>query len=220
MDFYLPLLNGAKLVIGTQETMHDIELLKTKIEESGATLLLATPVTFKMLIMSSWKGKHDLRVLSGGEALSRELAGKLLQLCGEVWNGCAPTETTIYSLVQKVMPENNTGEGYVEIGRPIDNTVLYVLNTKKVPVPIGVPGELYIGGEGVSLGYINLPELTKERFIQDPFGSDPEKKIYKSGDLVQYQPDGTVAFLNRVDFQVKIRGFRIELGEIESFLSR
>ncbi len=220
MDFYLPLLNGAKLVIGTQETMHDIELLKTKIEESGATLLLATPVTFKMLIMSSWKGKHDLRVLSGGEALSRELAGKLLQLCGEVWNGCAPTETTIYSLVQKVMPENNTGEGYVEIGRPIDNTVLYVLNTKKVPVPIGVPGELYIGGEGVSLGYINLPELTKERFIQDTFGSDPEKKIYKSGDLVQYQPDGTVAFLNRVDFQVKIRGFRIELGEIESILSQ
>jgi amino acid adenylation domain-containing protein len=220
MDFYLPLLNGAKVVIGNQETMHDIELLKSKIDESGATLLLATPVTFKMLIMSSWKGKPDLRVLSGGEALSRDLAGRLLQLCGEVWNGYAPTETTIYSLVKKVLPENTTGEGYVELGRPLDNTVLYVLNTKKMPVPIGVPGELYIGGEGVAVGYVNLPEMTAERFIQDPFGNDPAKKVYKTGDLVQYQPDGTVAFLNRIDFQVKIRGFRIELGEIESVLSQ
>jgi amino acid adenylation domain-containing protein len=220
MDFYLPLLNGAKLVIANQETFHDIELLKSKMESSGATLFLATPVTFKMLILSSWKGKPDLRILSGGEALSRELAGKLLERCGEVWNGYAPTETAIYSLVKKVLPEDTTGEGYVELGRPLDNTILYVVNTKGVPVPVGIPGELYIGGEGVSNGYLNLPELTKERFIQDPFGLDPSVRFYKSGDLVQYLPDGTVAFLNRIDFQVKIRGFRIELGEIESVLSQ
>lgn len=220
MDFYLPLLNGGKLVLANQETMHDIELLKSKIESSGATLFLATPVTFKMLILSSWKGKKDLRILSGGEALSRELAGKLLERCGEVWNGYAPTETTIYSLVKHVLPEDTTGEGYMELGRPLDNTILYVLNSKQVPVPVGIPGELYIGGEGVSNGYINLPEMTKERFIQDPFGPDPSVKLYKSGDLVQYLPDGTVAFLNRIDFQVKIRGFRIELGEIESVLSQ
>ncbi|MCX6248516.1 MAG: amino acid adenylation domain-containing protein [Bacteroidetes bacterium] len=218
MDFYLPLLNGARLVIANQETVHDIELLKSKIESSGATLFLATPVTFKMLILSSWKGKKDLRILSGGEALSRELAGKLLDRCGEVWNGYAPTETTIYSLVQQVNTANTTGDGYVELGRPLDNTLLYVLNSKKVPVPAGIPGELYIGGEGVSVGYLNLPEMTKERFIQDPFGQDPEKRFYKTGDLVKYLPDGTVAFLNRIDFQVKIRGFRIELGEIESVL--
>jgi amino acid adenylation domain-containing protein len=220
MDFYLPLLNGAKLVIANQETFHDIELLKNKIQASGATLFLATPVTFKMLILSSWKGKPDLRVLSGGEALSRELAGKLLERCGEVWNGYAPTETAIYSLVKKVNPEDTTGEGYVELGRPLDNTILYVVNAKGVPVPIGIPGELYIGGEGVSDGYLNLPEMTKERFVQDPFGMDPFVRFYKSGDLVQYLPDGTVAFLNRIDFQVKIRGFRIELGEIESVLSQ
>jgi len=220
MDFYLPLLNGAKLVIANQETVHDIELLKSKIDSSGATLFLATPVTFKMLILSSWKGKSDLRVLSGGEALSRELAGKLLQRCGEVWNGYAPTETTIYSLVKKVLPENTTGEGYVELGRPLDNTILYVVNSKKVPVPVGIPGELYIGGEGVSLGYLNLPEMTRERFIPDPFGPDPSVRFYKTGDLVRYLPDGTIAFLNRIDFQVKIRGFRIELGEIESVLSQ
>lgn len=218
MDFYLPLLNGAKLVIANQETVHDIELLKIKINESSATLFLATPVTFKMLILSSWKGKSDLRVLSGGEALSRDLAGKLLERCGEVWNGYAPTETTIYSLVKKVLPENTIGDGYVELGRPLDNTILYVLNSKNVPVPIGVPGELYIGGDGVSIGYLNLEELTKERFIQDPTGTYPGKRFYKTGDLVQYQPDGTIAFLNRIDFQVKIRGFRIELGEIESVL--
>jgi amino acid adenylation domain-containing protein len=220
MDFYLPLLNGAKLVIANQETVHDIELLKAKFDESGATLFFSTPVMFKMLILSSWKGRPDIRVLSGGEAFSRELADKLLQRCKEVWNGYAPTETTIYSLVQKVSPENTTGEGYVELGRPLDNTILYVLNSKKVPVPIGVPGELYIGGEGVSTGYLNLPEMTKERYIQDPVGSDPAKRFYKTGDLVQYKPDGTIAFLNRSDFQVKIRGFRIELGEIESVLSQ
>jgi amino acid adenylation domain-containing protein len=220
MDFYLPLLNGARLVIANQETVHDIELLKNKIDSSGATLFLATPVTFKMLILSSWKGKADLRVLSGGEALSRELAGKLLQRCGEVWNGYAPTETTIYSLVKKVLPENTTGDGYVELGRPLDNTLLYVLNSKRVPVPMGIPGELYIGGEGVSLGYLNLPEMTSERFIKDPVGIDPGMRFYKTGDLVQYLPDGTVAFLNRIDFQVKIRGFRIELGEIESVISQ
>jgi amino acid adenylation domain-containing protein len=220
MDFYLPLFNGAKLVIANQETVHDIELLKAKFDESGATLFLATPVMFKMLILSSWKGKSDLRVLSGGEALSRELAGKMLQRCKEVWNGYAPTETTIYSLVKKVLPENTTGEGYVELGNPLDNTILYVLNSKKVPVPIGVPGELYIGGEGVSTGYLNLPEMTKERFIQDPVVPGSGKRFYKTGDLVQYQPDGTIAFLNRIDFQVKIRGFRIELGEIESVLSQ
>jgi amino acid adenylation domain-containing protein len=220
MDFYLPLLNGAKLVIANQETVHDIELLKTKIDESGATLFFSTPVMFKMLILSSWKGKPDLRVLSGGEAFSRELAGKLLPLCKEVWNGYAPTETTIYSLAKKVLPENTTGEGYVELGSPLDNTILYILNSKGVPVPIGVPGELYIGGEGVSIGYLNLPEMTKERYIQDPIGTDPAKKFYKTGDLVQYKPDGSIAFLNRIDFQVKIRGFRIELGEIESVLSQ
>ena len=219
MEMYLPLFNGGKLVIASQETVVNIELLKNKIRESGATLFLATPVTFKMLIISSWEGKPDLKVLSGGEGLPKEIASRMLSLCKGVWNGYAPTETTIYSLIKPVTAADVEGDGYVSLGRPIDNTVLYVLNPKRIPVPAGIPGELYIGGDGVSLGYQGLPEMTSERFITDPLGLNPGMKFYKTGDLVQYTEEGNVTFLNRIDFQVKIRGFRIELGEIESVLS-
>jgi len=220
MEMFLPLFNGAKLVIASQETASDMDLLIDKLQESGATLFQATPVTFKMLVIHSWKGKPDLKVVIGGEALSKELVRELLPRCGEVWNGYGPTETAIYSVVKKLNPEDAIGDGYVPIGRPIDNTYVYVLNPKRFPVPIGIPGELYIGGVGVSPGYLNLPEMTNERFIPDPFIDNPEARIYRTGDLVQYFPDGNLVFLNRVDSQVKIRGFRIELGEIESVLAQ
>jgi amino acid adenylation domain-containing protein len=218
MEMYLPLFNGARLVVASQETVQDIDRLKARIKDSGATLFLATPVTFKMLILSSWEGKSDLRVLSGGEGLPKEIAKEMLARCRGMWNGYAPTETTIYSLIKKITPDDLTGDGYVSLGRPIDNNILEILSPGLVPVPVGIPGELYIGGEGVSLGYLNLPELTRERFIPDPLGNDPSLMFYKTGDLVRYTPEGNVIFLNRVDFQVKIRGFRIELGEIESVL--
>jgi amino acid adenylation domain-containing protein len=220
MDMFLPLFNGAKLVIGTADTATDMELLIQQIEESGATLFQATPVTYKMLVIHSWKGKSDLRVLAGGEAFSKELVRELLPRCREVWNGYGPTETAIYSVVKKLTPADAEGEGYVQIGKPIDNTYVYVLNSKLIPVPVGIPGELYIGGVGVSPGYLNLPEMTNERFIANPFSDQTNLKIYRTGDIVQYFNDGNMVFLNRMDSQVKIRGFRIELGEIESAISQ
>ncbi len=220
LEMYMPLFNGAKLVIGSQETATDMELLAEKIEECGATVFQATPITFKMLMINSWKGKKDLKLIIGGEALPKDLVRELLPISQEIFNSYGPTETTIYSVVRKLTIEDATGEGYVPIGRPLDNTTLYVLNNKLIPVPIGIPGELYIGGDGISPGYLNLPDLTDERFIPNPFNTNPDEKIYKTGDLVQYFPDGNLIFLNRVDTQVKIRGFRIELGEIESAIAQ
>ena len=219
MEMYLPLLNGAKLVIASEETSLNVELLKQKMEISGATLFQATPVSFKMLLMSGWNGKSDMKVICGGEAFSKELARELLPRCKEVWNGYGPTETTIYSVVHKITPEDCIGEGYVPIGRPVDNTKLFVLNSNMVPVPIGITGELYIGGEGVSAGYLNLNEKTAERFLFNTFSDLPDSEIYKTGDLVQYFPDGKLVYQSRADSQVKIRGFRIEPGEIESIIS-
>ena len=220
LEMYMPLFTGAKLVIATQETATDMELLAEKIEASEATIFQATPVTFKMLMINSWKGKKDLKLIIGGEALSKELVRELLPICNGVWNSYGPTETAIYSVVRNLTMEDAAGEGYVPIGKPLDNTKLYVLNMKLVPVPVGIPGELYIGGDGLSPGYLNLPEMTDERFILNPFVTHQEEKIYKTGDLVQYFNDGNLVFLNRVDSQVKIRGFRIELGEIESAISQ
>ncbi|MCX6248515.1 MAG: amino acid adenylation domain-containing protein [Bacteroidetes bacterium] len=220
LEMYLPLFAGARLVIATESAALNVELLKEKIEESGATLFQATPVTFKMLVLSGWKGKQDLKLICGGEAFSQELASQLLTRCKEVWNGYGPTETTIYSVVKKIGQQDCNGDGYVPIGRPLDNTRVYVLNSKLVPVPVGVTGELYIGGDGVSTGYLNLPEMTGQRFIPDLFDRKPESRIYKTGDLVKYFADGTLLYLERADSQVKIRGFRIELGEIESAIAQ
>jgi amino acid adenylation domain-containing protein len=220
MEIYLPLFTGAKLVIASEDTAMNVELLKNKIDETEVTLFQATPVTFRMLVLNGWKGKQDLKLVCGGEAFSKELAKDLLPRCKEVWNAYGPTETTIYSVIKKINFEDCVGEGYVPIGRPIDNTRLYVLNPKLEPVPVGIAGELYIGGEGVSTGYLNLTEVTGERFIADPFTRDPDSMIYKTGDMVHYFPDGNLMYLNRIDSQVKIRGFRIETGEIESAIAQ
>jgi thioesterase domain-containing protein/acyl carrier protein len=219
MEIYLPLFTGAKLVIASEETAVNIELLKQRLVETGTTIFQATPVTFRMLVLSGWEGKPDLKLVCGGEALSKELGRDLISRCREVWNAYGPTETTIWSVAKRILPDDVTGEGFAAIGRPLDNTSLYVLNSKMVPVPVGVAGELFIGGEGLSTGYLNLPEMTRERFIPNPFSPDPESRLYRTGDLVQYFPDGNLVFLNRADSQVKIRGFRIELGEIESAIA-
>ena len=145
-----------------------------------------------------------------------ELIGK----CGELWNMYGPTETTIWSTVEKVVIDKSDITGYVNLGKPIDNTQVYVLNTELQPVPAGYPGELFIGGDGLAKGYFNLPEMTREKFLPDPFSSMTGARMYRTGDLVQQLENGKLEFLNRVDSQVKIRGFRIELGEIESALAQ
>jgi acyl carrier protein len=174
----------------------------------------ATPSTWRLLLEAGWRKKIGLKMLCGGEALPRELASQLLERGDSLWNMYGPTETTIWSAVYRV----ESKEGPVLIGAPIANTQIYILDRNLQPVPIGVAGELYIGGEGLARGYLNRPELTRERFIENPFSNEPGSRLYKTGDLARYRPDGKVEVLGRQDHQVKIRGFRIELGEIEAVL--
>ncbi len=176
----------------------------------------ATPATWRLLLEAGWTGSPGLRVLCGGEALSRELATALRARCAAVWNLYGPTETTIYSTAHPVGPD----EGPIPIGKPIANTEVYVLDRRLQPVPVGVPGELHIGGAGLARGYLDRPDLTAERFVPDSFSHEPGGRLYKTGDLARYRPDGNIEFLGRPDDQVKIRGFRVELGEIEAVLGQ
>jgi amino acid adenylation domain-containing protein len=216
LELYLPLIGGARLVIASREVSIDAIRLQEKFVETGATIMQATPATWKMLIDAGWQGNERLKILCGGEALSRELARQLLERCGQLWNMYGPTETTIWSTMCRV----ESPDVLISIGRPLANTEMYLLDQNLNPVPVGVAGELHIGGEGLARGYLNRPELTSEKFIRNPFSSDPGSRIYKTGDLARYLPDGKIECLGRVDDQVKIRGFRIELGEIESVLRR
>jgi hypothetical protein len=176
----------------------------------------ATPATWRLLFESDWRGGPEFKALVGGEALPREVAEELLKRAGSVWNMYGPTETTIWSTCWKV----ESPLASVLIGRPIGNTQTHVLDPLMQPVPLGSRGELWIGGDGVALGYLNQPELTRERFVDDPFRPGVGAKVYRTGDLARWRPDGNLEALGRTDFQVKVRGYRIELGEIESLLAR
>ena len=214
LELFLPLSVGARVILLNEEEVRDghqlIEILRT----SGATVMQATPATWHMLLQADCEGNKDLKIHSGGEALSRELAEKLLTRSREVWNLYGPTETTIWSTAHKV----RTGNGPVSIGRPIDNTRTLILDKQFQLTPIGIPGELYIGGEGVARGYRGRPDLTTERFQVNPFW--PTERLYKTGDIAKWKPDGCLDYLGRIDYQVKIRGVRIELQEIESRLNQ
>ena len=217
LELYLPLLAGGRVVIATRAATMDGRLLMRLIELSGATIMQATPTTWRVLLESGWQGDSRLKVLVGGEALSADLARQLAQRCGAVWNMYGPTETTIWSSLYKVEGKD---EKLVSIGKPIANTTFYVLDAQREPVPDGTEGELYIGGEGLARGYFEREEMTREKFLPDPFDSRPAARMYRTGDLARFKPDGNVEFLGRIDHQVKIRGFRIELGEIESVLEQ
>ncbi|MBV8734893.1 MAG: AMP-binding protein, partial [Solirubrobacterales bacterium] len=186
------------------------------LDSSAATVMQATPATWRMLIEAGWPGKPGLKALCGGEALPLALADELVQRGVELWNMYGPTETTIWSTVQRVTTQGEP----LSIGRPIANTTLFILDCRGQPTPVGVPGELHIGGAGLARGYRNRPELTAERFVANRFDPSPHARVYKTGDLARYRPDGSVEFLGRLDNQVKIRGYRIELGEIETQLSQ
>jgi amino acid adenylation domain-containing protein len=214
-DMYLPLSVGARLVLADRETAADGHKLAMLLTDAGVTMLQVTPATWRMLVDSGWAGQPGLTMFSSGEALDKELAGELLRRGGQLWNLYGPTETTIWSTAGQVQ----TGFENISIGRPIANTRLYVLDAWRQPVPMGVPGELYIGGEGLARGYLHRPELTAERFVPDPFG-ERGARMYRTGDLVRYRPDRTLEFLGRLDHQVKLRGFRIEIGEIEAVLAQ
>ncbi|MFH0976963.1 MAG: amino acid adenylation domain-containing protein [Spirochaetota bacterium] len=213
-DLYLPLYTGARTVFVKREIAADGPQLAKILKETKATFMQATPSTWTLLLDSGWEGSKELTALCGGEAWPANLAGILVPRVKALWNMYGPTETTVWSTCYHI----SNPDSPVLIGKPIDNTSVYVLDKNLQLVPIGVPGELYIGGHGVSLGYLGRPELNKSSFIENPFNIDGHPRIYKTGDSVRYRPDGNLEYLNRLDNQVKIRGLRIELGEIESVL--
>lgn len=214
LDFYLPLSVGARLVIVDVDTTRDARALADTMSRTGVSAMHATPSTWRSLIDTGWRGDATLKVFSGGEALPWDLSKDLLPCCSGLWNLYGPTETAVYSAIHKV----STADGTVLVGRPIDNTQIYILDMHQQPTPIGVQGEICIAGEGVARGYLNRPELTAEKFVPNPFITAQGARIYRTGDLGRYRADGIIQCLGRVDHQVKLRGFRIELGEIEAVL--
>jgi amino acid adenylation domain-containing protein len=216
LEIFLPLCMGAKVVLADRETAVDGERLAALLNQSGATLMQATPATWRMLLATGRSSLQEIQVLCGGEAFPPDLAARFLDMGIMPWNLYGPTETAVWSAIHRVIH----AKGSVPLGHPIANTRIHLLDRALRPVPIGTPGELYIGGAGVTRGYLNRPDLTAEKFIPDPFSAQPGCRLYKTGDLACYRADGTLDFLGRLDHQVKLRGFRIELGEIEAHVSR
>jgi acyl carrier protein len=171
----------------------------------------ATPATYRLLLNAGWDELSGIKILCGGEAFPRELANQLIEKGATVWNMYGPTESTIWSAVSRVEMK----DGAVAIGHPIANTQIYLLDPQFRPVPIGVAGELFIGGDGLTRGYLRRPQLTAEKMVPDPFDKKGGARLYRTGDLARFLPDGNIEFLSRIDHQVKVRGHRIELGEIE-----
>jgi amino acid adenylation domain-containing protein len=213
LELYLPLVTGARVELASRETAADGVRLLERLNDSGATVMQATPATWRLLLEAGWAG-GPLKVLCGGEALPGDLGEELRSRGSSLWNLYGPTETTIWSTVHRV----EQTEAVSPLGRPVANTRIYVLDSSGGPAPIGVPGELCIGGAGVARGYRNRPDLSAERFVPDPFGGEPGSRLYRTGDVARYRANGVIEFLGRSDHQVKVRGFRIEPGEIESAL--
>ncbi|MBN9231965.1 MAG: non-ribosomal peptide synthetase, partial [Legionella sp.] len=224
LEFYLPLLRGAALLIANKESaLNPLQLIKL-VNDYNVTIMQATPSTWQLLLESHWAGKQNLKVLCGGEASTSHLINELVNKVQSIWNVYGPTETTIWSTAKPFEQKEKLSSP--SIGKPIGNTKIYILDPHLNPVPIGVSGEIYIGGIGLARGYLNRPNLTAERFIPNPFASEKDShdgknlRLYRTGDLARYLQNGNIEYLNRMDEQVKIRGFRIELGEIESILNR
>jgi amino acid adenylation domain-containing protein len=211
LELFLPLTIGAKQILARREVSMDAHLLENLLEKANITIMQATPATWQILLSNGWQGKSNLRILCGGEALPTQLAWELLSRCAELWNMYGPTETTVWSTTEQII-DNHVLQ---TIGRPINNTQIYILDSYLQPVPVGVTGEIYIGGDGLASDYLNRPELSKSKFISNPFGLG---RIYKTGDMGRYLSNGTIEFLGRVDHQIKVRGFRIETGEIEAVI--
>jgi amino acid adenylation domain-containing protein len=216
LEIYGPLTVGGTVVLASRATALDGLRLATLLDASEATLLQATPATWRLLLESGWRGRPGLKMLCGGEGLPRDLADKLLATGGELWNMYGPTETTIWSTIDHVTDTSRA----ISIGRPIANTQVYVLEPSGLPAPIGVGGELCIGGDGLARGYRNRDDLTAEKFVTLDLPGVGSKRVYRTGDVVRWLADGRLEFVGRRDHQVKVRGFRIELGEIETVLAK
>ncbi|MBC1236345.1 MULTISPECIES: non-ribosomal peptide synthetase [Nostoc] len=215
LEIFLPIIVGGRLVIASREVSLDGTQLSAKLKDSKATVMQATPATWQMLLTEGWSGNEQLKILCGGEALPEYLANQLLHRCASLWNMYGPTETTIWSAASQVERDSKV----VAISHPITNTQFYILDQHTQLVPVGVAGELHIGGDGLARGYLNRPDLTAEKFIPNPF-SKKAARLYKTGDLARYLPNGEIEYISRIDHQVKVRGFRIELLEIEAVINQ
>ena len=211
LELFLPLLTGAEVIIADSYSSKDGRTLMDIIRKEKVTMMQATPYTWRIMLESGWDKSTSIKVICGGEALPIELAGRLLYCTSSLWNVYGPTETTIWSTVKEV----TAADKIISIGKPIDNTSVYILDKFLKPLAPGIAGEIYIGGEGVAKGYLNRPELTAEKFVNDPFAKASDAKMYNTGDLGKFLENGEIECLGRVDAQVKIRGYRIETGEIE-----
>ncbi len=214
-EIFLPLTRGARLTVAPREAMLDGAKLQRIIDDNGITFLRSTPTGWRLYLETGWQGGKDLIALSGGEALTLDLAQKLQQRCAVLWHTYGPAETTVFCTMGTIPPESDL----ITIGRPHDNIQIYILDEGLEPVPVGATGELYIGGDAVGRGYHNLPELTAKRFIPNPFANNEtghSLPMYRTGDLARFLPDGQIVFVGRNDSQVKIHGRRIELGDIEA----
>ncbi|MGB8192824.1 MAG: amino acid adenylation domain-containing protein, partial [Chitinophagaceae bacterium] len=217
LEMYMPLLTGGKIMLATRAQATDGNKLRSLIQAERPTYMQATPSTWQLLLEAGWKNEQSVTILTGGEALPVNLKEALTQISsGPVWNLYGPTETTIWSTIKPL----HTG-GDITIGRPIANTTVYILDHFMRPCPVGVYGELCIGGDGLSRGYLNKNELTQQRFVVLP--NDPERSrrtVYRTGDQARWLANGEIEYAGRIDDQVKLRGHRIELGEIESVLEQ
>jgi amino acid adenylation domain-containing protein len=216
LELFLPLSVGACVVLASREQVLDGRALAELIHACDITVMQATPSTWRMLLEAGWSGRCGLKALCGGESLPADLATILVERCDSLWNLYGPTETTVWSTCARI---DDPAHG-ITIGQPIDNTTVWILDANGDLCPIGVPGEIAIGGAGVTLGYLDRPELSAERFIVDDESSDPQARLYRTGDRGRWRNDGRLEHLGRLDFQVKVRGFRIELGDIETNLAR
>jgi surfactin family lipopeptide synthetase A len=210
LDIFVPLSSGASVAIAPRDVTANPKLLLQELKNTNATMMQATPATWKMLLDCGLPECRTLSALNGGDALPQDLAQALLARLGHVWNLYGPTETTVYSTIAKY----ETGKPL--IGHPIANTQIFILNGQEQPVPNGETGELHIAGDGLARGYRNRPELTREKFVPNPFSSSTAQRMYKTGDVARYTSNGELECLGRIDRQVKIRGHRIELGEVEA----
>lgn len=212
LEIFLPLAQGAAVYLVTKNDTPRLE----QVRRSAATVMFATPTMYRLLLEEGWRGNASLQAVVGGEPLSRELGTFLAKTCRTAWNQYGPTETAICATRAKIDPTAET----MSIGYPLPNVFVYLLDQSLQPVPKGSVGELYIGGAGVGLGYLNRAELSRERFLPDPFSTVRDARLFKTGDLAIEQTDGSFHFAGRLDSQVKIRGYRVELGEIEAALKQ
>jgi amino acid adenylation domain-containing protein len=210
-EFYLPLTVGAAVALQSRQVASNGAMLRKTLKDLNVTVMQATPASWRLLLASGWRPDGELRVWCGGEALPEDLAADLMAGGNEVWNLYGPTETTVWSTASRLAKNRP-----VSAGGPLSNTDIFVLDDQLDLVPIGVVGELYIGGAGLARGYLKHASLTAERFVPDPF-KDGER-LYRTGDLGRWRGDGELEYLGRIDHQVKLRGYRIELGEIEATL--